>query len=74
MSFALEPVVNYVAFLLRVLVAPSEKRQKTNELANSLSKLKENEESLGKTSAKQLSQLPWFLPREQTLKHPAHNR
>lgn len=44
-----------------------------NELPSSLSKLKKGEESLGKPSASQFSQLFWFLPEEQTLKHPTHN-
>lgn len=71
MSLAWEPTVNRMAYLLRVLAAPSEKQRKTSEQANSLSKLQKNEEFVGKTSASQFSQLVWFLPEEQTLKHPA---
>lgn len=44
-----------------------------NKLPSSLSKLKKGEESLGKTSASRFSQLLWFLPEEQTLKHPTYN-
>lgn len=49
MSFALKPPVNRVAYLLWVFATPLEKQLRTNELASSLNKLEENEESLGKT-------------------------
>lgn len=70
MSFALEPPVNRVTYLLWVFATPVEKQLGQNKLASSLNRLEENEESLGETRASPFSQLFCLLAEEQILNYP----